>query len=115
MAKIGERIREVREFRGYSQEELCNKLKEKGLTFSREIISKMETGNRKIGIDEMKAIADVCDVTIDFFLEEEDDETLVTLFRRERELEQEEEFILDDIYTAVELILAQEELKNSVR
>ncbi|UTW70844.1 helix-turn-helix transcriptional regulator [Anaerobacillus sp. HL2] len=71
----------MKEFKGLSQAELANYLKDKGLTISRETISKMENGSRNISIIELKAISEVFDVTTDFFFRRRG-KTLVSLFRK---------------------------------
>lgn len=114
MKEAGIRIKELREFRNLSQDELAYALKEKGLNISRATVSKMETGDRKIDILELKAISEVLNVDFDFFFEEEEEnevETLVTLFRKNiKSLNEEDELFLGDIYITVEQLISQENL-----
>lgn len=109
--EIGNKIKELRDFRQLSQTDVANQLTELGLSVSRETISKMETGNRNISVVELQLLSQIFNVDIDFFLEEEEeDETLVSLYRKHKELEEEDEILLQDIYMTVELIIAQKEL-----
>lgn len=106
---VGTRIKELREFRGFSQIELAKALSDKGISVSRETISKMETGNRNITALEIKALSDILDVETDFFFEEEE-ESLVALFRKKDALDENDELFLEDIFMTVEMLVAQEEL-----
>lgn len=79
---IGKRIRDIREKKKISQQLLADKLKELGILISRETLSKIETGNRTVSAVELKAICSVLEVDVDILLEDNEDDNLVTLFRK---------------------------------
>ncbi|MEK5063646.1 helix-turn-helix domain-containing protein [Cytobacillus sp. FSL R5-0596] len=109
---VGERLKELREFREYSQADLAEALKVKGITVSRETVSKMETGARAISAFELKALSIIFDIEIDYFFEEEE-ESLASLFRKQKDLNDDDELFLEEVFVTVELLLAQEELHHS--
>lgn len=57
---VGERLRNAREYRGYSQEEIANYL-----GISRSSVSLMENGARKVDSIELRKLARLYDVTTD--------------------------------------------------
>lgn len=65
--KIGDRIRNERKYRGYSQQEVADYL-----DVSRSSVSLMENGERKINSIELKQLADFFNTTIDTLISEED-------------------------------------------
>ncbi|MHB1043661.1 MAG: helix-turn-helix domain-containing protein [Eubacteriales bacterium] len=77
-SEIGALIRELREERGMSQEQLATKL---GL--SRPVVTKIEGGKKAINSLELRQIADILGVTTDALtdLGEKEEETLVGRFR----------------------------------
>lgn len=112
MSSIGNTLKELREFRKYSQEELAEFLKVKGFKISRETLSKMENGSRNISFLEMNALAEILNVSVEYFSEEEEEVDLVSLFRKRTDLDQEDELFLGDIYLTVEIMVAQERLRS---
>lgn len=58
--ELGARLREAREYRGYSQEDIAN-----CLNISRSSVSLLENGERKIDSVEMKKLADFYDTSVD--------------------------------------------------
>lgn len=93
---IGLRIKEVREGKKISQQYIAEKLNDFNIVISRETLSKIENGNRSVSAIELKAICTVLEVDIDTIIEDNEDESLVTLFRK-RNLE-------DDTIKKVEMI-----------
>lgn len=79
---LGKRIRYIRESKKMSQELIEDKLNELGILISRETLSKIETGNRPISAVELKAICLVIDVDIEILLEDNEEDSLVNLFRK---------------------------------
>jgi len=80
--EIGKRIRAFREERGLSQLKLVEALKEKNINMSRETLSKIENNSRSISAVELKAIASVLGVQLDDFFEREEQDNMVTFFRK---------------------------------
>lgn len=80
---IGERIRKERELLKLSQKNISDLLEEKGVSLSRETISKIETGDRPINVLEIKSISEVLNIKPDDLIkdEEEEEKDLVRLFR----------------------------------
>ena len=80
---IGERIRKERELLKLSQKNISDLLEEKGVSLSRETISKIETGDRPINVLEIKSISEVLNIKPDDLIkdEEEEEKDLVSLFR----------------------------------
>jgi transcriptional regulator with XRE-family HTH domain len=88
--EIGNRLREARQYRGYSQKEIADILE-----VSRSTISLMENGRRKIEATELQKLAEFYDVSIDRLLGEQDDqesdsEEIELLARKTRELSPED-------------------------
>ncbi|QAA33551.1 helix-turn-helix domain-containing protein [Clostridium manihotivorum] len=79
---IGGRIKDSREEKKISQQLMVDKLKDIGISMSRETLSKIENGNRTVSAVELKAICLVLSVDIDILLEDNEDDSLVTLFRQ---------------------------------
>lgn len=79
---VGKRIRDLRESKNMNQQQLADSLVEYGLNMSRETLSKIETGNRSISVVEIKAISSILGTNTEELLKGEEEETLVTLFRR---------------------------------
>lgn len=67
----GDRIREARARRRYSQSDLCKLLQLKGLMIERDVISRMESGNRIITDFETVAIAEALEVPVLWLLGKE--------------------------------------------
>lgn len=105
LESVGKKVKDLRELKGMNQQQLVDTLVEYGLNISRETLSKIETGNRSISVVEIKAISSVLDTNTEELLKEEEEETLVTLFRRAKtsnnviyEIEQIQEMIKSFIY-----------------
>mgnify|MGYP000660180167 FL=1 len=79
---IGLKIKAIREARGLSQIEAVERLAEKGINMSRETLSKIENGNRTVSALELNAICKVLNIDINILFEEDEDDDLVTLFRK---------------------------------
>ena len=76
------KIKAIREARGLSQIEVVERLAEKGINMSRETLSKIENGNRTVSALELNAICKVLNIDINILFEEDEDDDLVTLFRK---------------------------------
>ena len=79
---IGLKIKAIREARRLSQIEAVERLAEKGINMSRETLSKIENGNRTVSAMELNAICKVLNIDINILFEDEEDDDLVTLFRK---------------------------------
>ena len=79
---IGGRIKESRENNKVSQQLMVDRLKDLGVSMSRETLSKIENGNRTVSAVELKAICSVLNVDVESLLEDNEDDSLVTLFRK---------------------------------
>ncbi len=78
---IGLNIKAIREARGLSQIEVVERLVERDVNMSRETLSKIENGNRTVSAVELNALCKVLNIDINILFEEDDDD-LVTLFRK---------------------------------
>lgn len=78
---IGGRIKDSREDKKISQQLMVDKLKDLGISMSRETLSKIENGNRTVSAVELKAICLVLNLDVETLLEDNEDDSLVTLFR----------------------------------
>lgn len=63
--KIGKNIREIRESRKMTQEQLSAKLQILGCDITRSALAKIEVGQRHIYIDEIKLIKKILNVSFD--------------------------------------------------
>ena len=106
---VGERIKNAREEQKISQKVLCDMLQEIGIEISRETLSKIENGSRIVSAIEIKKIADVLGLDPQKFLEEEEEQDLVMLFRRSGKFDESDEECLE------ELDKIQYFLKNFIR
>lgn len=79
---IGLKIKAIREARRLSQIEAVERLAEKGINMSRETLSKIENGNRTVSAVELNALCKVLNIDINILFEDEEDDDLVTLFRK---------------------------------
>ena len=79
---IGLKIKANREARRLSQIEAVERLAEKGINMSRETLSKIENGNRTVSAVELNALCKVLNIDINILFEDEEDDDLVTLFRK---------------------------------
>ena len=67
----GRRIRLARHIKNLTQEELATKLQLMGLTHTRNTIAKIENGFRQVLDSEIKALADVLELPVGWFFEED--------------------------------------------
>ena len=79
---IGLKIKAIREARRLSQIEAVERLAEKGINMSRETLSKIENDSRTVSAVELNAICKVLNIDINILFEDEEDDDLVTLFRK---------------------------------
>ena len=79
---IGLKIKAIREARGLSQIEVVERLVERDVNMSRETLSKIENGNRTVSAVELNALCKVLNIDINILFEDEEDDDLVTLFRK---------------------------------
>lgn len=94
---VGERIKNAREEKKISQKLLCDMLQEVGIEISRETLSKIENGSRIVSAIEIKKIADVLGFDPQKFLEEEEEQDLVMLFRRSGRFDESDEESLEEL------------------
>jgi len=59
---VGQRIRQFRESRGMTQEQLSAKLQLSGCDITRSALAKIEVGQRHIYLDELKRFSEILDV-----------------------------------------------------
>ena len=59
---VGQRIRQFRESRGMTQEQLSAKLQLSGCDITRSALAKIEVGKRHIYLDELKRFSEILDV-----------------------------------------------------
>jgi transcriptional regulator with XRE-family HTH domain len=69
---VRQRIRALRLARGWSLDDLAERC-----WFSASTLSRMETGHRRIGLDQLTALARALDTSIDYLVAPEDDEDVV--------------------------------------
>jgi len=79
---IGLRIKQAREDKKLNQAQLVEMLNTYGIVMSRETLSKIENGSRSISALEIKAICGALSLEAESLLEEEQEDNLVTLFRK---------------------------------
>ncbi len=63
--KIGKNIREIRESKKMTQEQLSAKLQILGCDITRSALAKIEVGQRHIYIDEIKLIKEILNISFD--------------------------------------------------
>lgn len=85
---IGRYIKDTREKKSITQQELVDSLQEKNILISRETLSKIENGNRTVSALELQAICEVLQINIEEVFKDEDDNSLITLFRKNTDLEE---------------------------
>ena len=66
---VGQRIRQFRELRGLTQEQLSAKLQTKGCDITRSALAKIEVGQRHIYLDELKRLVEILGVSYDSLLD----------------------------------------------
>ena len=80
--EIGKKIKAIREEKKLSQSKVVEKLVQYDINMSRETLSKIENNSRSISAIELNALCKVLDVDIKDFFQDEEDEDLVTFFRK---------------------------------
>lgn len=60
---LAQRLRRLRERRGWSQEQLASRLADRGLVWQRTTVAKVEAGSRQVTVDELVAVAFVIGVS----------------------------------------------------
>ena len=68
----GEKIRMARLKNRISQKDLAAKLQVKGVTIERDCISRIEIGTRFVADYELKVLAEILGVSVDWLLQEDD-------------------------------------------
>ena len=66
---VGQRIRQFRELRGLTQEQVSAKLQTMGCDITRSALAKIEVGQRHIYLDELKRIAEILSVSYEALLD----------------------------------------------
>lgn len=108
---IGERIKQYREVKEITQQDMVDALKNKECIMSRETLSKIENGNRSVSAVELSKICDVLGVKIEDILDDENDD-LVTLFRKKKNVKEE---TLCEIEEVQNIIISFMNQKNIVK
>lgn len=80
--EIGKKLKAIREEKGLSQSKVVKQLVEQDINMSRETLSKIETNSRSISAIELNALCNIFDVDIGEFFHEEEEDDLVTFFRK---------------------------------
>jgi len=107
---IGMKIKNLREEKGYKQNELVDKLAERNINISRETLSKIENNNRTISAVELNAICNVLGVSIDDIFNENEEEDLVTLFRKKGTFSVETIQEIENLQDMIKIIIYQEKI-----
>ena len=79
MSNIGEKIKQIRVARSYTQQDIADKM-----NIKRNTVSQWESGARTIGVEQLIEYAKIVGVTLDFF---SDDSTERTLFQTMADLD----------------------------
>jgi transcriptional regulator with XRE-family HTH domain len=108
---IGLKIKAIREARGLSQIEAVERLAEKGINMSRETLSKIENGNRTVSAVELNAICKVLNIDINILFEDEEDDDLVTLFRKKNFSEKTVEEV-EKLQDMIKMFIYQKKIYN---
>ena len=66
---VGEAIRNAREQRGYTQEQLAAKMQVLGCDVTRSALAKIEVGQRHLYVDELRCIKCILSVSYEVLLE----------------------------------------------
>lgn len=105
------KIKAIREARGLSQIEAVERLAEKGINMSRETLSKIENGNRTVSAVELNAICKVLNIDINILFEEDEDDDLVTLFRKKNFSEKTVEEV-EKLQDMIKMFIYQKKIYN---
>ena len=65
---VGQTIRRLRNNRGLTQEQVSAQLQVRGCDVTRSALAKIEAGQRHIYVDELKALKEILQVSLDEFL-----------------------------------------------
>lgn len=108
---IGLKIKAVREARGLSQIEVVERLAEKDINMSRETLSKIENGNRTVSAVELNALCKVLNIDISILFEDNEDDDLVTLFRKKNFSEKTVEEV-EKLQDMIKMFIYQKKIYN---
>ncbi|KAA5805822.1 helix-turn-helix domain-containing protein [Thermoanaerobacterium thermosaccharolyticum] len=108
---IGLKIKDAREARGLSQIEVVERLAEKDINISRETLSKIENGNRTVSAVELNALCKVLNIDINILFEDEEDDDLVTLFRKKNFSEKTVEEV-EKLQDMIKMFIYQKKIYN---
>ncbi|MDK2807145.1 MAG: hypothetical protein PWR08_215 [Thermoanaerobacterium sp.] len=108
---IGLKIKAAREARGLSQIEVVERLAEKDINMSRETLSKIENGNRTVSAVELNALCKVLNIDINILFEDEEDDDLVTLFRKKNFSEKTVEEV-EKLQDMIKMFIYQKKIYN---
>lgn len=105
--KIGERVRQLRKSRGITQDELGVALGDKtnGKPLSRGQVSNLETGKRNFNIHQIKALANLFNVSIETLGFEVDEIETVDLLERAKLIFENDNVPMDDKQDLYESIM----------
>ena len=109
---IGKKIKENRELKNITQQDMVEYLKEKQISMSRETLSKIENGNRSVSALELQAITEIFQINIEQILKDEDDDNLITLFRKNTNLEEESLKEIENIQDIIVSFINQKKIYN---
>lgn len=109
---IGGRIKDSREDKKISQQLMVDKLKDLGISMSRETLSKIENGNRTVSAVELKAICLVLNLDVETLLEDNEDDSLVTLFRN-RNINEEAIKCVETLQEMIMSFMSQKKILNT--
>ena len=117
--EIGERVRQLRKSRGITQDELGYALGDKttGKPLSRGQISNLETGKRNFNIHQIKALADLFNISIETLGFESDEIETVDLLERAKLIFENDKVPMDekrDLYESIMRLYlsAKEQIKH---
>lgn len=68
--KFGQNVKNIREQRSLTQEQLAARLQTKGCDITRSALAKIEVGQRHIYVDELKLLKEILGVSFDDFFKE---------------------------------------------
>lgn len=108
---IGLKIKAIREARGLSQIEVVERLAEKDINMSRETLSKIENGNRTVSAVELNALCKVLNIDISILFEDNEDDDLVTLFRKKNFSEKTVEEV-EKLQDMIKMFIYQKKIYN---
>ncbi len=107
---IGTKIKTIREGKKLSQNDVVEKLLEKKISMSRETLSKIENNNRTISAIELNAICSILEVEIDTIFSEDQEEDLITLFRKKGSFSDETIEEIEYLQEMIKIFISQERI-----